>query len=55
MHALVSYQDADDVRERMEAYLSIPEFHADMEGLDLGRIVNVAESVVRPSIDSPLR
>lgn len=55
LYALVSYQDADDVRERMEAYLSTPEFHADMEGFDLGRIVNVAESVLRPSIGSPLR
>ncbi|MGW7671915.1 NIPSNAP protein [Streptomyces sp. 3212.3] len=55
LYALVSYQDADDVQERMDAYLSSPEFRADMEGFDLGRIVNVAESVLRPTIDSPLR
>ncbi|MGW0633285.1 NIPSNAP family protein [Streptomyces sp. NPDC002758] len=55
LYALVSYQDADDVQERMEAYLSSPEFRADMEGFDLGQIVSVAESVLRPAIDSPLR
>ncbi|WP_328392284.1 NIPSNAP family protein [Streptomyces sp. NBC_00390] len=55
LYALVSYRDADDVQERLEAYLSSPEFRADMEGFDIGQIVDVAESVLTPTADSPLR
>ncbi|MGW9030540.1 NIPSNAP family protein [Streptomyces sp. NPDC055722] len=55
LYALVSYRDADDVRERLETYLSSPEFRADMEGFDIGQIVGVAESVLTPTTDSPLR
>ncbi|MFF4232438.1 NIPSNAP family protein [Streptomyces sp. NPDC001820] len=55
LYALVSYQDADDVQERLEAYLSSPEFRADMEGFDISQIVDVAESVLTPTADSPLR
>ncbi|MFF4138311.1 NIPSNAP family protein [Streptomyces mirabilis] len=55
LYALVSYQDADDVQERLEAYLSSPEFRADMEGFDISQIVGVAESVLTPTADSPLR
>ncbi|MFE7778128.1 NIPSNAP family protein [Streptomyces sp. NPDC057445] len=55
LYALVSYRDADDVQERLEAYLSSPEFRADMEGFDMGQIVGVAESVLTPTADSPLR
>ncbi|MER5525917.1 NIPSNAP family protein [Streptomyces sp. NPDC002677] len=55
LYALVSYRDADDVQERLQAYLSSPEFRADMEGFDISQIVNVAESVLTPTADSPLR
>ncbi|MHA5054952.1 NIPSNAP family protein [Streptomyces sp. SD15] len=55
LYALVSYRDADDVQERLEAYLSSPEFRADMEGFDMSQIVGVAESVLTPTADSPLR
>jgi hypothetical protein len=55
LYALVSYRDADDVQERLEAYLSSPEFRADMEGFDIGQIVDIDESVLTPSADSPLR
>ncbi|WNO76868.1 NIPSNAP family protein [Streptomyces sp. AM8-1-1] len=53
--ALVSYRDADDVQERLAAYLASPEFRADMEGFDISQIVDVAESVLTPTGDSPLR
>ncbi|MFI1769759.1 NIPSNAP family protein [Streptomyces sp. NPDC020800] len=55
LYALVSYRDADDMQERLEAYLSSPEFRADMEGFDITQIVDIAESVLRPTADSPLR
>ncbi|MCX5321456.1 NIPSNAP family protein [Streptomyces sp. NBC_00120] len=55
LYALVSYRDADDIQERLQAYLSSPEFRADMEGFDMGQIVDVAESVLTPTADSPLR
>lgn len=55
LYALVSYRDVDDVQERMEAYLSSREFRADMEGFDISQIVNLAESVLTPATDSPLR
>ncbi|MGW1627509.1 NIPSNAP family protein [Streptomyces sp. NPDC002172] len=55
LYALVSYRDADDMRERLEAYVSSPEFRADMEGFDLTQIVDIAESVLTPTADSPLR
>ncbi|MFE2522325.1 NIPSNAP family protein [Streptomyces mirabilis] len=55
LYALVSYRDAGDVQERLEAYLSSPEFRADMEGFDISQIVGVAESVLTPTADSPLR
>ncbi|MEI5011646.1 NIPSNAP family protein [Streptomyces sp. NPDC087659] len=53
--ALVSYRDADDVQERLQAYLASPEFRADMEGFDISQIVDVSESVLTPTADSPLR
>jgi hypothetical protein len=43
------------VQERLEAYLTSPEFRADMEGFDISQIVGVAESVLTPTADSPLR
>jgi hypothetical protein len=55
LYALVSYRDADDIQERLEAYLSSPEFRADMEGFDISQIVDVDESVLTPTADSPLR
>ncbi|MEU6096254.1 NIPSNAP family protein [Streptomyces sp. NPDC047079] len=55
LYALVSYRDADDVRERLEAYLSSPEFRADMEGFDIGAIVGLEEILLTPTVDSPLR
>lgn len=55
LYALVSYRNADDVQERLEAYLSSPEFRADMEGFDISQIIDVDESVLTPSADSPLR
>ncbi|MGW3247995.1 NIPSNAP family protein [Streptomyces sp. NPDC001070] len=55
LYALVSYRDADDIQERLEAYLSSPEFRADMEGFDISQIVDVDESVLTPIADSPLR
>ncbi|MFE0450245.1 NIPSNAP family protein [Streptomyces sp. NPDC058914] len=55
LYALVSYRDADDVQERLEAYLSSPEFRADMEGFDISQIIGVSESVLTPTADSPLR
>ncbi|MET7893552.1 NIPSNAP family protein [Streptomyces mirabilis] len=55
LYALVSYRDADDGQERLEAYLSSPEFRADMEGFDISQIVDIDESVLTPSADSPLR
>ncbi|MFE5028657.1 NIPSNAP family protein [Streptomyces sp. NPDC056656] len=55
LYALVSYRDADDVQERLRAYLSSPEFRADMEGFDISQIIGVAESVLTPTVDSPLR
>jgi hypothetical protein len=51
----VSYGDADNVQERLKAYLASPEFRADMEGFDISQIVDVAESVLTPAADSPLR
>ncbi|MFF4845133.1 NIPSNAP family protein [Streptomyces collinus] len=55
LYALVSYRDADNMRERLEAYLSSPEFRADMEGFDIGQIIDVDESALTPTADSPLR
>lgn len=55
LYALVSYGDADNVQERLKAYLAGPEFRADMEGFDISQIVDVAESVLTPTADSPLR
>ncbi|MER7812189.1 NIPSNAP family protein [Streptomyces sp900116325] len=55
LYALVSYRDTDDVQERLLAYLSSVEFHADMEGFDMSQIVGVVESVLTPTPDSPLR
>ncbi|MEU9289248.1 NIPSNAP family protein [Streptomyces sp. NPDC048275] len=55
LHALVSYRDADDVQERLETYLLSPEFRADMEGFNMSQIVGVAETVLTPTGDSPLR
>ncbi|MGW6359937.1 NIPSNAP family protein [Streptomyces sp. NPDC055092] len=55
LYALVSYRDADDVQQRLQAYLSSPEFRADMEGFDISHIVDVAESVLTPTADSPLQ
>ncbi|MFF2936904.1 NIPSNAP family protein [Streptomyces mirabilis] len=55
LYALVSYRDADDVQERLQAYLAGPEFRADMEGFDISQIIDVAESVLTPTADSPLR
>ncbi|WP_392871958.1 NIPSNAP family protein [Streptomyces sp. LN499] len=55
LYALVSYRDADNVQERLQAYLASPEFLADMEGFDVSQIVDVAESVLTPTADSPLR
>ncbi|MFD3585808.1 NIPSNAP family protein [Streptomyces sp. NPDC058683] len=55
LYALVSYRDADDMRERLDAYLSSPEFRSDMEGFDLTQIVDIAECVLTPTADSPLR
>ncbi|MFE9497711.1 NIPSNAP family protein [Streptomyces collinus] len=54
LYALVSYRDADNMRERLEAYLSSPEFRADMEGFDIGQIIDVDESALTPTADSPL-
>ncbi|WP_329375388.1 hypothetical protein [Streptomyces sp. NBC_01483] len=53
--ALPEMVDAGDVQERLEAYLSSPEFRADMEGFDISQIIGVAESVLTPTADSPLR
>ncbi|MEU9370474.1 NIPSNAP family protein [Streptomyces avermitilis] len=55
LYALVSYRDADDVQERLEAYLASPEFRADMAGFDISQIVGVVESRLTPTADSPLR
>ncbi|MFJ9833498.1 NIPSNAP family protein [Streptomyces sp. NPDC101169] len=55
LYALVSYTDADDVQERLDAYLSSPEFREDMEGFDIGQIVDVDESALTPTPASPLR
>ncbi|MFE0382550.1 NIPSNAP family protein [Streptomyces bungoensis] len=55
LYALVSYRDSDDVRERLEAYLSSPEFRADMEGFDISQIVGLDETLLTPTVDSPLR
>ncbi|MEV6297562.1 NIPSNAP family protein [Streptomyces sp. NPDC051896] len=55
LYALVSYSDADDVQERLEAYLSSPEFRADMEGFDISQIVGLDETLLTPTVDSPLR
>ncbi|MET9387494.1 NIPSNAP family protein [Streptomyces sp. NPDC002928] len=55
LYALVSYRDADAVQERLEAYLLSPEFRADMEGFDMNQIVGVAETVLTPTADSPMR
>ncbi|MFF4490097.1 NIPSNAP family protein [Streptomyces sp. NPDC001544] len=55
LYALVSYEDAEDVQERLEAYLSSPAFRADMEGFDIGQIVGLDETLLTPTVDSPLR
>lgn len=55
LYALVSYRDADDVQERLQTYLSSAEFRADMEGFEISQIVDVVESVLTPTADSPLR
>ncbi|MFB7336005.1 NIPSNAP family protein [Streptomyces adustus] len=55
LYALVSYRDADDVQERLQAYLASPEFRTDMEGFDISQIVDVAEPVLTPTVGSPLR
>ncbi|MFI6360683.1 NIPSNAP family protein [Streptomyces sp. NPDC050743] len=55
LYALVSYRDADDVQERLEAYLSSPEFRADMEGFNIIQIVGLDETLLTPTVDSPLR
>lgn len=55
LYALVSYRDVDDVQERLETYLSSPEFRADMEGFDISQIIDVDETVLTPTADSPLR
>ncbi|MET9086974.1 NIPSNAP family protein [Streptomyces sp. NPDC004237] len=55
LYALVSYRYTDDVQERLEAYLSSPELHADMEGFDISQIVGLDETPLTPTADSPLR
>lgn len=55
LYALVSYRNGDNVQERLEAYLTSPEFRADMEGFDIGQILDVDESELTPTADSPLR
>jgi hypothetical protein len=55
LYALVSYRDADDVQERLEEYLSSREFRADMEGFDISQIVGLDETLLTPTVDSPLR
>ncbi|WP_406425827.1 NIPSNAP family protein [Streptomyces sp. NBC_01589] len=55
LYALVSYRDADNVQERLQAYLASPEFRADMEGFDISQIVALAESVLTPTAASPLQ
>ncbi|MEU2491216.1 NIPSNAP family protein [Streptomyces sp. NPDC007883] len=55
LYALISYKDADDAQERLEAYLSSPEFRADMEGFDITQIVGLDETLLTPTMDSPLR
>ncbi|MFF5138428.1 NIPSNAP family protein [Streptomyces sp. NPDC013157] len=55
LYALVSYRDADDVRERLETYLSSREFRADMAGFGISQIVGLDETLLTPTVDSPLR
>ncbi|MGW7383833.1 NIPSNAP family protein [Streptomyces sp. NPDC054794] len=55
LYALVSYRDADDVQARLEAYLSSPEFRADVEGFDISQIVGLDDTLLTPTADSPLR
>ncbi|MBW8795431.1 MAG: NIPSNAP family protein [Streptomyces sp.] len=55
LYALVSYEGTDDVQERLETYLSSPEFRTGMEGFDISRIVGLDETLLTPTGDSPLR
>ncbi|AOR31630.1 hypothetical protein BFF78_11725 [Streptomyces fodineus] len=55
LYALVSYTHTDDVQERLEAYLSSNEFRTDMEGFDISRIVGLDETLLTPTVNSPLR
>lgn len=54
LYALVSYADGDDPRERDHAYMSSPEFQADMEGFDFNQIVGIVETLLSPTAESPL-
>ena len=53
--ALISYPDGSDPDEVTTAFMTSPEFAADMDGFDAGDIVAVEELLLNPADASPLR
>ena len=52
--ALISYPDGADPATVTTAYMASPGFAADMDGFDVGDIVNVEELLLEPAAASPL-
>jgi hypothetical protein len=52
--ALISSRDGADPADLTAAYMASPGFAADMDGFDVGNIVNVSEILLDPAAASPL-
>ena len=52
--ALISYPEGADPTELTTAYMASPGFAADMDGFDVGDIVNVEDLLLSPVAASPL-
>ena len=52
--ALISYPDGAEPGEVTSAYMASPEFAADMQGFDIGDVLNVEEVLLDPTAASPL-
>ena len=54
LYALVSYAQGADPEKVTEQFMNSAEFLADVEGLDPSTIVDVASTLLTPSVGSPL-
>jgi hypothetical protein len=53
-YALVSFAQGEDPEKIAEQFMNSAEFRADVEGLDPSTIVEVASTLLTPSVGSPL-